>query len=103
MVWQLVAVLKPSGREHSQRRKMMVLQRLALRGAIRAPTRSMTTTKTADDAAMRERERCWAAWANADTLHLCVDSVPLGLRLFDGVGGSAVAHARASTQELYAQ
>ena len=23
----------------------------------------MTTTKTVDDAAMRERERCWAAWA----------------------------------------
>ena len=48
----------------------MIIQRLALRGAARAPTRSMTTTKTADDAAMRERERCWAAWANADTLHL---------------------------------
>ena len=64
-----------------------------LRGASRAPARSMTTTKTVDDAAMRERERCWAAWANADTLHLCVGSVPSGLRLFDGVGGIAIAHA----------
>ena len=40
----------------------------------------MTTTKTVDDAAMRERERCWAAWANADTLHLncperCVNQI----------------------------
>ena len=49
---------------------MMIIQRFALRGASRVPTRSMTTTKTADEAAMRERERCWAAWANADTLHL---------------------------------
>ena len=49
---------------------MMIIQRLALRGAARAQTRSMTTAKTVDDAAMRERERCWAAWANADTLHL---------------------------------
>ena len=64
-----------------------------MRGAARAPTRSMTTAKTADDAAMRERERCWAAWANADTLHLCVGSVPSGLRLFDGVGEIAIAHA----------
>ena len=48
----------------------MIIQRLALRGAARAQTRSMTTAKTVDDAAMRERERCWAAWANADTLHL---------------------------------
>ena len=72
---------------------MMVLQRIALRGATRAPTRSMTTAKTVDDAAMRERERCWAAWANADTLHLCVGSVPSGLRLFDGVGEIAIAHA----------
>ena len=32
----------------------------------------MSMTKTAEDAAMRERERCWAAWANADTLHLNV-------------------------------
>ena len=44
-----------------------MMSRLALRGASRVPTRSM---KTVDDAAMRERERCWAAWANADTLHL---------------------------------
>ena len=59
---------------------MMVLQRLALRGAARAQTRSMSTTKTVDDAVMRERERCWAAWANADTLHLncperCVNQI----------------------------
>ena len=46
-----------------------MMSRLALRGASRVPTRSM---KTVDDAAMRERERCWAAWANADTLHLNV-------------------------------
>ena len=65
----------------------MMMSRLALRGAARAQTRSMSTTKTADDAVMRERERCWAAWANADTLHLCVGSVPSRLRLFDGVGG----------------
>ena len=43
----------------------MMMSRLVLRGASRVSTRSM-----ADDAAMRERERCWAAWANADTLHL---------------------------------
>ena len=48
----------------------MMMSRLALRGASRAPARSMTTAKTAEDAAMRERERRWAAWANADTLHL---------------------------------
>ena len=60
-------------------RLKMMMSRLALRGASRVPTRSMTTTKTVDDAAMRERERCWAAWANADTLHLCVGSVPSGL------------------------
>ena len=46
-------------------RLKMMISRLALRGASRVPTRSMV-----DDAAMRERERCWAAWANADTLHL---------------------------------
>ena len=72
----------------------MIIQRLALRGASRAPVRSMTTAKTAEDAAMRERERCWAAWANADTLHLCVGSVPWGLRRFDGVGGITHAHPR---------
>ena len=73
---------------------MMIIQRLALRGAARVPTRSMTTTKTVDDAAMRERERCWAAWANADTLHLCVGSVLSGLRVFDSVGGApSLTHA----------
>mgnify|MGYP003315126917 CR=1 FL=1 len=79
-------------------------QRLeGVRGQYQARVEAAAAAREAADAAMRERERCWAAWANADTLHLCVDSVPLGLRLFDGVGGSAVAHARASTQELYAQ
>ena len=95
--YELVAVLKPQRPEASQRCKMMILQRLALRGATRAPTRSMTTTKTADDAAMRERERCWAAWANADTLHLCIGSVPSGLRLFDGVGEIALTRIHAGT------
>lgn len=41
---------------------LQAVQRLALRGAARPITTDVAT--------MRERERCWSAWANCDTLHL---------------------------------
>jgi len=53
---------------------MQAVQRVALRGASRAAqarSKSTQARSTVDDAAaMRERERCWSAWANCDTLHL---------------------------------